>query len=641
MYEAMVRVRVWYAIGVFWSALLGTAVWAQDGSGEGDCCAAHETPGCEDATCRDSVCAVDPYCCETEWDDVCAEMAWELCPELNCGGSLCPGEGSACEAHGTGGCEEGSCCELICAEDPYCCLVKWDQNCVCDARRLCGATCPVLPPQGVFATKGEYPNAILVGWEIDCGAEAYEVYRSETEDSATAVLVETVSGGNFYYDESVVPDEVYFYWIKAKASNPDRWSEFSEPDHGFAGSGSGSEIPAAKQIPQAVCDDEADVSGYTAVWSYGGDIYAYNVASGIRKDVCKAAGQQWGPRISQNLVVWNDKRNVNAEYPENVDVYAYDLTSGQEIAVTTETEAEYLAGAGVDGTGKVYVAFTRVYADLEGVETAQDPQNLHVYSYNAGSGTFVPVWNTGFAGADGYPTVSGGQWDAGGSVVTWREATRIWESGSWQEKFGRIMKLEVGVDSYPVQVYMGVPVSGPAANDGAIVWTLPDGATREQVWVWQDGSAGQETYEGIWHGRNQLTCGKEMVIFDKDGYAYMLTGRNLTSGAESVFSDMQSEKARMDENLLVWKKKGGTELYYVFTAGGITLAGDINGDGKILVSDCILALRMAVRLPITILGQNYTYPYPSLLTGAADVNGNGVVEVGDAIKIQRKVVGLE
>jgi len=50
---------------------------------------------------------------------------------------------------------------------------------------------------------------------------------------------------------------------------------------------------------------------------------------------------------------------------------------------------------------------------------------------------------------------------------------------------------------------------------------------------------------------------------------------------------------------------------------------------------------MAVRLPITVQGQNYTYPYPSLLISAADVNNNGVVEVGDAIKIQRKVVGLE
>jgi len=47
--------------------------------GTGDCCAANGTPFCEDAECCSTVCAVDSYCCEVEWDQVCADQAVQLC----------------------------------------------------------------------------------------------------------------------------------------------------------------------------------------------------------------------------------------------------------------------------------------------------------------------------------------------------------------------------------------------------------------------------------------------------------------------------------------------------------------------------------------------------------------------------------
>jgi len=39
----------------------------------------HETPGCEDASCCDAVCEVDPVCCESAWDDLCVDLAVDLC----------------------------------------------------------------------------------------------------------------------------------------------------------------------------------------------------------------------------------------------------------------------------------------------------------------------------------------------------------------------------------------------------------------------------------------------------------------------------------------------------------------------------------------------------------------------------------
>ncbi|UCC31530.1 MAG: S8 family serine peptidase, partial [Phycisphaerales bacterium] len=48
--------------------------------GEGDCCVANLTPGCEDVGCCETVCAMDDYCCVFEWDEFCADMAIGACP---------------------------------------------------------------------------------------------------------------------------------------------------------------------------------------------------------------------------------------------------------------------------------------------------------------------------------------------------------------------------------------------------------------------------------------------------------------------------------------------------------------------------------------------------------------------------------
>jgi hypothetical protein len=61
-----------------------TDVPASDGS---NCCSAHSWPGCDDPCCEASVCSYDPYCCNTEWDGICADEA-RSDPNCNCGGGL-------------------------------------------------------------------------------------------------------------------------------------------------------------------------------------------------------------------------------------------------------------------------------------------------------------------------------------------------------------------------------------------------------------------------------------------------------------------------------------------------------------------------------------------------------------------------
>jgi hypothetical protein len=106
--------------------------------GEGACRTPHPNPGCSDQECCELICSIDPFCCDIEWDQVCASEAVQLCP--NIGG--CPGTGDCFVPNGTPGCADAVCCELVCALDPFCCGVEWDQLCADAAAKLCVEQCP-------------------------------------------------------------------------------------------------------------------------------------------------------------------------------------------------------------------------------------------------------------------------------------------------------------------------------------------------------------------------------------------------------------------------------------------------------------------------------------------------------------------
>jgi hypothetical protein len=45
----------------------------------GDCLVVHGTPGCDNALCEATVCALDPFCCATSWDSLCVAEAIDNC----------------------------------------------------------------------------------------------------------------------------------------------------------------------------------------------------------------------------------------------------------------------------------------------------------------------------------------------------------------------------------------------------------------------------------------------------------------------------------------------------------------------------------------------------------------------------------
>src|SRR4051812_32879507 len=86
----------------------------------GPCLTAHTTPGCNVEECCVVVCAADPFCCNTQWDSICAGEAVAMC--ATCGGA---GAGSCFVVHPIKACNNASCCATVCAADPFCCNNTW------------------------------------------------------------------------------------------------------------------------------------------------------------------------------------------------------------------------------------------------------------------------------------------------------------------------------------------------------------------------------------------------------------------------------------------------------------------------------------------------------------------------------------
>jgi hypothetical protein len=138
-------------------SLLASSVFAVREAPAGDCtgstqecCTAGSEAGCADAACCGAVCSVDPFCCDSQWDSICADEALEVCEACRCG------SGDCCAPHGGLGCDDASCCSVVCQGDPFCCETEWDGGCVLLARSLCAGTCPTscdLPPSNKTETE--------------------------------------------------------------------------------------------------------------------------------------------------------------------------------------------------------------------------------------------------------------------------------------------------------------------------------------------------------------------------------------------------------------------------------------------------------------------------------------------------------
>ena len=85
--------------------------------------------------CIADVCAQDPSCCDASWTQACVDLAKVTCnTPCDCSHSVCA-QGAALVV----GCNP--CADAVCAADPYCCNSGWDNICVNEAALLCNLPC--------------------------------------------------------------------------------------------------------------------------------------------------------------------------------------------------------------------------------------------------------------------------------------------------------------------------------------------------------------------------------------------------------------------------------------------------------------------------------------------------------------------
>lgn len=141
-----------YTFGVELGACNGS------GGGEGDCCAANGTPGCEDDSVTACVCGIDDFCCDNAWDNTCVTVAESMCG-LECG---VPTNHDCCVTGGAG-CDDAGVQACVCDSDPFCCEMEWDSVCVgLVGSQLCAPSCDPDDDDGPCCTANATP-----GCEVD------------------------------------------------------------------------------------------------------------------------------------------------------------------------------------------------------------------------------------------------------------------------------------------------------------------------------------------------------------------------------------------------------------------------------------------------------------------------------------------
>jgi hypothetical protein len=90
-------------------------------------------------------------------------------------------------------------------------------------------------PTGLTASKGTYTDRVALSWTAVSGAAGYEVWRSASSDTNTAVKISNPDvAGTSYDDTSATNAVLHTYWVKTKRADGVA-SAFSAPDTGWRG----------------------------------------------------------------------------------------------------------------------------------------------------------------------------------------------------------------------------------------------------------------------------------------------------------------------------------------------------------------------------------------------------------------------
>lgn len=123
-------------------------------------------------------------------------------------------------------------------------------------------------PDGLTATDGVSTDNVFVSWNSSEDTDGYRVYRSENNDSGTAVEIADVTATS-YTDTTALHNVVYYYWVLAY--NVQGSSDFSATDTGYR------RLPLPS-TPSGVSATDGSSTAYTRIsWSIANFAYEYEV----------------------------------------------------------------------------------------------------------------------------------------------------------------------------------------------------------------------------------------------------------------------------------------------------------------------------------------------------------------------------
>jgi len=156
--------------------------------------------------------------------------------------------------------------------------------------------------------------------------------------------------------------------------------------------------------PERVADQAPAIHGSNIVWSSAGDVFLLDLKTTNVQQLTSEEHAQVNPRIFEDTVVWQDARNREGYYnPQRFDVYAYDIKTKTEKRLTSAPTAE--GDLSIDG--KLVVWTDNRHADPPmDIHAGNEPGfNNEIYAYDLTTNEEMRVTN--YPGNDRHPVIDG------------------------------------------------------------------------------------------------------------------------------------------------------------------------------------------------------------------------------------------
>jgi TolB protein len=138
------------------------------------------------------------------------------------------------------------------------------------------------------------------------------------------------------------------------------------------------------------------------------NVFLLDLDTGEVRQITDDQHVQMEPRIYGNTIVWLDNRHGTGErypYPQPLDVYAYDLSTGEEKRITAATTVEGYSHPAVSGSFVVWTDSRHADPEVVRHATNEPDYNNEIYMYDLATDEERRV--TDYPGNDRYPTVNG------------------------------------------------------------------------------------------------------------------------------------------------------------------------------------------------------------------------------------------